>query len=79
LDPDIVQRIQDISAQAAELFGLDTLSRIDFFVRGEEIFLNEINTMPGFTTISMYAKLWQAMGMSYSEILDTLIELALRR
>lgn len=78
LDPKIVERIQKISTQAATVFGLNSISRIDFFVRGDEVYLNEINTMPGFTTISMYSKLWEAMGMSYSEILDTLIELALR-
>ncbi len=79
LKPEILKRIQEISGKAASVFGLDTLSRIDFFVRGDDVFLNEINTMPGFTTISMYSKLWEAMGLSYSEILDTLIELALRR
>lgn len=44
-----------------------------------DIYLNEINTMPGFTSISMYPKLWQASGLSYSQLLDRLVELALER
>lgn len=79
VEESVLQRIQELSAKAASVFGLDSLSRIDFFVRGEEVMLNEINTMPGFTTISMYSKLWRAQGMSYAEILDALIEQALRR
>ncbi len=47
--------------------------------RAGQIYLNEINTIPGFTTISMYPKLWEASGLSYSELLDRLIELALER
>ena len=57
------------------------LSRVDFFVKHSDgsIILNEINTMPGFTNISMYPKLWEAAGIGYSELLDTLIDLALER
>ena len=57
------------------------LSRVDFFIRNSngEVVLNEINTMPGFTNISMYPKLWMAAGLSYSKILDNLIELGLKR
>ena len=56
-------------------------ARIDFFVRKSdgEIILNEINTIPGFTSISMYPKLWAHCGMSYSELLDRLIQLGLER
>jgi D-alanine-D-alanine ligase len=53
------------------------LSRVDFFVDGENIYLNEINTLPGFTNISMYPKLFMQCGMTYSEILDTVIDIAL--
>ncbi len=52
------------------------LARIDFFVTKEEIFVNEINTLPGFTKISMYPKLWQNEGLTYSELIDNLIELS---
>jgi len=55
------------------------LARVDFFLerRTGRIFLNEINTIPGFTSISMYPKLWEASGLSYRALLDELIELAL--
>jgi D-alanine-D-alanine ligase len=64
--------------QAVEAWGL---SRVDFFVRegDEAIFINEINTMPGFTPISMYPKLWQASGIGYGELIDRLIELGVER
>jgi D-alanine-D-alanine ligase len=62
------------------------LARVDFLLekegqRGEppRLFINEINTIPGFTSISMYPKLWKASGISYSELIDRLIELALER
>ena len=57
------------------------LARVDFFVerKTDRVIVNEINTMPGFTSISMYAKLWEASGISYSELIDRLIQLALER
>ena len=57
------------------------MARVDFLVvRGtSEIFVNEVNTIPGFTTISMYAKLWQASGVEYPALLDRLVALALER
>jgi D-alanine-D-alanine ligase len=57
------------------------MARVDFFVvkKTNRIYLNEINTIPGFTSISMYPKLWEASGISYSELLDRLIHLALER
>ncbi len=57
------------------------MGRVDFFVRrlDEFVFVNEINTIPGFTPISMYPKLWEASGVPYSELIDRLIELALER
>ena len=64
--------------QAVEAWGL---SRVDFFVRegDEAIFVNEINTMPGFTPISMYPKLWEASGIGYGELIDRLIALGIER
>lgn len=63
--------------QAVDGFGL---ARVDFFLSEDgEILINELNTLPGFTDISMYAKLWEARGLSYRELLTTLIELAMRR
>jgi D-alanine-D-alanine ligase len=56
------------------------MARIDFFVRPDgEVIVNEINTIPGFTATSVYAKLFEAAGISYPELLDRLIELALER
>jgi D-alanine-D-alanine ligase len=57
------------------------MARADFFIEGKtnQIYLNELNTIPGFTSISMYPKLWQASGMPYSQLVDRLIELALER
>jgi D-alanine-D-alanine ligase len=57
------------------------LARVDFFVRESdgEVIVNELNTMPGFTATSVYAKLFEASGVSYPELLDRLIELALER
>jgi D-alanine-D-alanine ligase len=56
------------------------MARVDFFVtKKNTIYLNEVNTIPGFTSISMYPKLWEASGISYSELLDRLITLAIER
>ena len=53
---------------------------MDFFIRKKDnkVYINEINTMPGFTQISMYPKLWEACGLTYSELLDKLIEIEVR-
>ena len=55
------------------------LSRVDFFIdkNSGEIFINEINTLPGFTSISMYPKMWDATGLPYTQLIDKLIDLAL--
>ena len=57
------------------------MARVDFFVERHtgQVFLNEVNTIPGFTTISMYPKMWEATGLSYPALLDRLIALALER
>jgi D-alanine-D-alanine ligase len=56
------------------------MARVDFFLRNSrEIFVNEINTIPGFTKISMYPKLWEASGIPYTRLIDRLIQLALER
>ena len=56
------------------------MARVDFFVREpDEILVNEINTIPGFTSISMYPKLWDASGLTYRELVDRLIDLAIER
>ena len=77
----IPARIRQTAVRAYRLLGCSGLARVDFFVTAGDnrVILNEINTLPGFTSISMYPKLWMAMGLSYGELLDKLIELALQR
>jgi D-alanine-D-alanine ligase len=55
------------------------LARADFFVTADGYFVNELNTMPGFTPLSMYPNLWQASGLAYSDLIDELIVLGLAR
>lgn len=80
LPPDVIKKIQEMAKQAFVILNCEGMARVDFFVTaGYQIYLNEINTIPGFTTISMYPKLWMASGLSYSELLDKLIDLAMER
>ena len=56
------------------------MARVDFFLDGEgRLIVNELNTIPGFTSISMYPKMWEVSGLSYPDLLDRLIELAIER
>lgn len=73
--------IQEMAIRAFQAVDGAGLSRIDFLMNREsgEIYLNELNSMPGFTATSMYPKLWEASGLSYSQLLEKLIELALER
>jgi D-alanine-D-alanine ligase len=66
--------MQRIAARAFEAVGGQGLARVDFFFTGTEFFVNELNTMPGFTPISMFPKCWIATGMSYPELIEELIE-----
>jgi D-alanine-D-alanine ligase len=74
-------KIQEYSERAFKALGCSGLARVDFFVHRKtgDIFINEINTMPGFTKISMYPKLWETTGIPYSQLIDELIELAVDR
>lgn len=73
--------IQEIAVKAFSAVNCFGLARVDFLVQKQtnEIYLNEINTMPGFTSISMYPKLWQASGLSYPILIDKLIKLGLEK
>src|SRR5438067_7394815 len=75
------EEVRRQSIQAFLALDLSGLARADFFLEKEtgKVYINEVNTMPGFTSISMYPKLWEASGLSYSELLDRLIELAIER
>ena len=70
--------IRKLAIKAFKAIDGKGLSRVDFFAneKTEEIFINEINTLPGFTNISMYPKLFEESGMAYTELLDKLVELA---
>ena len=68
-----------IATAAFTLAGASGLARADFFVEGERVLLNELNTMPGFTSTSVYAKLWQAGGIPYPELVERLCGLAVAR
>ena len=73
------KEIKEIAIKAFKALDCKGLARVDFFIdkKTEKIYLNEINTMPGFTEISMYPKLWKHSGIPYSDLLDNLIKLAL--
>jgi len=79
LDGDSQKRIQALAIKAFQTLYCEGLSRVDFFLKENgEALLNEVNTMPGFTKISMYPKLWEASGIGYTELISRLIELALQ-
>ena len=84
LDKETTKRIQETAIKVFQTLCCEGLSRVDFFLKagsgqGGEIIVNEINTMPGFTKISMYPKMWEASGIGYTELITRLIELALNR
>lgn len=87
LSPRVENAIRDIAVGIFEIMGCDGMSRVDFFLEPDKdggyengrLVFNEINTIPGFTKISMYPQLWQASGMTYSELIDKLIYLAVEK
>ncbi len=78
--PEINDKIRAIAVQAYQTLGCSGMARVDVFLTADnEVVINEINTLPGFTNISMYPKLWQASGLDYTSLITRLIELALER
>ena len=73
------EQIRALASTVFRLVGCSGLARVDFFVHGERVLVNELNTMPGFTATSVFAQLFEAGGLSYPELLDRLLELALER
>jgi D-alanine-D-alanine ligase len=72
--------VRRLAVRAFEACRCEAMARIDFFLRNDGVFVvNELNTIPGFTPISMYPKLWEVTGVPYAKLLDRLIELALER
>ncbi|NLL21479.1 MAG: D-alanine--D-alanine ligase [Firmicutes bacterium] len=81
LDAEAQEKIRRYAIQAFQAVDCSGLGRVDFFYRekGKEIYVSEINTMPGFTEISMYPRLWEYSGVPYGELIDKLVEIALER
>src|SRR5450759_3204851 len=81
IDTALAEIIRKTAVEGYIALGCSSIARVDFFLdkKTNEFYLNEINTIPGFTSISMYPKLWEATGLKYSDLLDKLITLALKR
>ena len=81
ISPEMAERACDLAVRAYKAIDCAGMARADFLLSAEtgELYVNELNTIPGFTAISMYPKLWEASGISYPELIDRLIELAIER
>jgi len=78
---ELSEQVQELAVRTYKAIDCAGMARVDFLLEGETntLYLNEVNTIPGFTSISMYPKLWEASGMSYEQLVDELISLALER
>jgi D-alanine-D-alanine ligase len=79
LGEDVRERVRELAVEVFRLSGCSGLARVDFFVEGDRVLVNELNTMPGFTQTSVYGALFAASGIPYPELLDRLVGLALER
>lgn len=80
LPDDIAARVREMSIETFKVLGCEGFARVDiFYTKSGELIINEINTIPGFTKISMYPKLWEASGIAYGDLIDQLIQLAFQR
>jgi D-alanine-D-alanine ligase len=80
LEQETIERVQELAVRAFVGGECEGMARVDFFVRPDgEVLLNELNTIPGFTATSVYAKLFEASGLPYPELVDRLVRLALER
>jgi D-alanine-D-alanine ligase len=77
--PLLAGRIRELAIRTFRVLCCEGMARVDFFLGGEQVFVNEANTLPGFTNISMYPRLWEASGLPQSELMDVLIGHALAR
>jgi D-alanine-D-alanine ligase len=71
--------VRELAVEVFERSGVSGLARVDFFVDGDSVLVNELNTMPGFTPTSVYAKLFDASGVPYAELVERLCRLAIER
>jgi D-alanine-D-alanine ligase len=81
LTPEVTAQVRRLSVDAFRALDLAGMARVDFFLDGRDgaLYLNEVNTLPGFTAISMYPKMWEATGLSYPDLLTRLLTLAIER
>jgi len=79
LEPALASRVQQLAVAAFTTIACTGMARVDCFVQDDTVWLNEINTIPGFTSISMYPKLWEASGLSYPDLVTKLLDLAVER
>ena len=80
LDKKLLDQVQMLATRVFDLLNCEGLARVDFFItKDDEVLVNEINTMPGFTSISMFPRMWEATGLKYEELIDYLIQEALDR
>jgi D-alanine-D-alanine ligase len=81
IPPEVAERVRQLAAQAYQAIDCAGMARADFLLdrHTDALYVNEVNTIPGFTPISMYSKLWEASGVSYPDLIDRLIQLALER
>jgi D-alanine-D-alanine ligase len=75
----VTERVRGLAVEVFQLVGCSGLARVDFFVNDGDVLVNELNTIPGFTETSVYAKLFEASGVPYAELLDRLVALAVER
>jgi len=73
------EMVRSLAVEVYQRVGCSGLARVDFFVEGEQVLVNELNTMPGFTSTSVFASLFEASGIAYPDLLDRLLGLALER
>ncbi|RLC74757.1 MAG: D-alanine--D-alanine ligase A [Chloroflexi bacterium] len=85
ISPEMTEQVRDLAVRVYKVIDCAGMARADFLLSGEsdpgpgKLYVNEVNTIPGFTSISMYPKLWEASGIPYPELVDRLIDLALER
>ncbi len=79
VSPPLTRRLQELALAAYRAIDCAGMARVDFFLEGERVLVNEINTIPGFTATSVYTRLWEASGIPYVELVSRLIDLALER
>jgi len=81
VDPDVAENVRSIAIRAFLAVDAAGMARVDFFMERSSgrIIVNELNTLPGFTRISMYPKLWEASGLSYPRLIERLVDLAIER